>query len=316
MDFFSCLELPNDPTIKHLKRQYRKLLEIASGVPGSESRTEDLKNVYDLLLPLLRAQKAFRKKRQARAALEETKASEESPGPATTFSNASHGQQSGSRSSDEALSVDCQLDTLPAEVRLRIYHFMVPHPARILVEIPTKKPTRCPNSRVYPLLGTCSLLRREFLPYLLSMTYFTLTAGARPRKRQVEHHWPVPGWQVKLVRHVLIADALEKKMQFEMFPKLETLTLKWPVTLSITVPPDCSSTTSVYLSEDDSAEDVKTLIMSVVKASGERWIQKLLKRKRKKFALLVLAVVGCKTQMQAKGHSLIVGVTAAVVNFS
>ena len=108
-----------------------------------------------------------------------------------------------------------------------------------------------------------------------------------------------------LLRHVLIADDLKKKMAFDAFPMLEALTLKWPTVLSLMTAAEHKQGTT-YLFSDESTDAIVDLVESVVKAAPQRWIQKLLARKRKKFKLQVLVVVGCKDRMEVKGNQLVV----------
>ena len=85
---------------------------------------------------------------------------------------------------------------------------------------------KCLSSRHAPLLGTCRLLRKESLAYLLSTTQLALLNGVRPRVRHNPRQHGFPLWQLCNIQHVAID--ISRKMQFEFFSRLKTLTLLWP----------------------------------------------------------------------------------------
>jgi hypothetical protein len=109
------------------------------------------------------------------------------------------------------------------------------------------------------------------------------------------------------VRRVLISDSLEKKMQFELFPKLETLALKWPVVLSVQMSKDWKhGAWSRYLYSGEGASAILEAVKSAAQAAPEKWIVKLLGRKKQKFVLQILATVGFRDHLDVKGNQLIV----------
>ena len=194
---------------------------------------------------------------------------------------------------------------LPAETRLRVYHFVTPI-ERMVVNYPTWHRSRCPSSRTHSLLATCSILRQEFLPYLLAHTHIRLADGARPRKRSHENNSPIPRWHICHIRHVLISNSIDKKMQFELFPELEVLTLQWPKILTVTISSEFMLSHTTYLYTEECIASIVSTVYGAARATPEAWIQRLLGRKRKRFSLRVLATIGCKDNAGVQGNKLIV----------
>ena len=205
---------------------------------------------------------------------------------------------------------------LPPETRMNIYKFLEePADLQLILDGEERKAkdqsrrVRCLSSHQFPQLGTCRLMRKESLAYLLSVTQLTLKNGVRPRVRQDPRQHGLPLWQLCNIQHVSID--ISRKMQFEFFGRLKTLTLLWPTKpLDIRAPNTWRSGLVAYLWSDIGAASMTELAMAEVKTSSHRWIQKLAKRKKKRFRLQMKAVFGCRDHSGGKSNSVVVSVLA------
>lgn len=100
---------------------------------------------------------------------------------------------------------------LAPEVRLSIYTFLDEPPnLHVALDGSSQKSKRkhkhvtCLSSRQAPLLGTCRLLRKESLAYLLFITQLALLNGIRPRIRHDPRQHGFPLWQLCNIQHVAI----------------------------------------------------------------------------------------------------------------
>ena len=205
---------------------------------------------------------------------------------------------------------------LPPETRMNIYKFLEePADLQLILDGEERKAkdqsrrVRCPSSHQFPQLGTCRLMRKESLAYLLSVIQLTLKNGVRPRVRQDPRQHGLPLWQLCNIQHVSID--ISRKMQFEFCGRLKTLTLLWPTKpLDIRAPNTWRSGLVAYLWSDIGAAGMTELAMAEVKTSSYRWIQKLAKRKKKRFRLQMKAVFGSRDHSGGKSNSVVVSVVA------
>ena len=202
---------------------------------------------------------------------------------------------------------------LAPEVRLNIYIFLDKPPnLHIALDASRQdwkrkhKHVKCLSSRQAPLLGTCRLLRKESLAYLLSITQLALLNGIRPRIRHDPRQYGLPLWQLCNIQHVAID--VSRKMQFEFFSRLKTLTLLWPnKTLSIQAPHARRSGLLLgYLWSDGGGAAMTAVGTLAVKSSSHAWIQKLAARKKKRFRLQMQATFGCRDRSGRKSNSIVV----------
>ena len=205
---------------------------------------------------------------------------------------------------------------LAPEFRLNIYTFL-DEPPDLQIALDGSSPkskwkrkhVKCLSSRHAPLLGTCRLLRKESLAYLLSITQLALLNGVRPRVRHDPRQHGFPLWQLCNIQHVAID--ISRKMQFEFFSRLKTLTLLWPnKAIAIQTPATWRSGPLLgYLWSDGGAAAMTAIGTSEVRSSSHNWIQKLAARKKKRFSLQMQAIFGCRDQRGSKSNSLIVSLS-------
>ena len=196
--------------------------------------------------------------------------------------------------------------SLPAETRINLYKYLGRPPCLhlLLNESHKSKRETCLNSKQFPLLSTCRLMRKEFLAYLLSVTTLTLRNGVRPRVRH--NIVGFPSWQLCNIEHVAIG--LSRKMQFDFFSRLKTLTLLWgkkPLEVQA-----LNLRTTGYLWGDSGPAAMIDTAVAEVKSSSHVWIKKLSGRKKKRFRLQMQAVFGCRDHAGGKSNHLVASMSS------
>ena len=204
-------------------------------------------------------------------------------------------------------NLKCLLD-LPPEVRLNIYKFLE-QPSDLNLSMDgsqrRSKRVRCISSRQFPLLCTCSLIRKEFMAFLLFVTRLTLRNGVRPRARHDSRQISFPIWQLCNIRHVSLD--LSRKMQFDFFARLKTLTLLWPGRpLEVQATATWRTDSGAFLWSPDGAVAMIEVGRLAVRTSEQPWIKKLAVRKKKRFRLQMQATFGGRDYRGSKSNSLVV----------
>jgi hypothetical protein len=199
----------------------------------------------------------------------------------------------------------------PAEVRLNVYRFLTT-PQETCIDIGLRQQrVRCISSRTFPLLGTSSQIRKEVLAYLLSQVKVRLCDGIRPRLRHT--YSPLPIWHLLHVQHVSID--MTRKMQFEIFGKLKTLTLRWDLKPLIMIAPlKWQRNLTGYLWSSEGALAMTETMRSALESHAEQWVHKLAGRHKKNFQLRLQATVGSEDREGAKSESLIVSYSVPILD--
>ena len=193
---------------------------------------------------------------------------------------------------------------LPEEIRINIYQFLQ-RPPQLALKFNNSRHSsrrvRCVSSTEYPMLETCSIIRKEYLTHLLSVTHLTLADGIRPRVRHDPRQHGFPLWQLCRIQHVSVDTSY--KMQFDDFKRLKTLTLIWPgETLEVQASAAWKKDSRGFLWSEEGKVAIVVFGRAQLLESKENWVQKLAKGKKKRFQLQMRVVFWLERSSRDQGE--------------
>lgn len=153
------------------------------------------------------------------------------------------------------------------------------------IHITNYRASQIHSSRIYPLLGTCSVVRADVLNLLFSNTTLYLDATSRPRKRHAKR--ALPEWHMVLMTRLALTGPFWRKPHLELFPRLQVLILKWHQ-MFLETPEGFAGNGRDYLRSEEGSRKMVELSCRTARNSPIRWIRKIVtagRRRKKKFRI-------------------------------